>query len=257
MMNDILRDFLHKFVTVYLDDVCIFSRTLKEHLEHLRLVLLRFKEEGLKLRLKKCFFGLQDMEYLGYNVSVDKISVSTKKVEAVADGPVPTTQKEVRSFVQLFNFYARFIHHFSDLTAPLTDLLRKSHPQKVTLTRACLEAFETLKLRLISAPCLNLPEVSSDAAFTVATNASTVGIATFLLQDQGGGLHPVSYWARKLNPTERGKTYSTYDFEALAVCEAAKHWRCYLEGCSKFLVVRDHDTLRHLLRQSNKRLNKR
>jgi hypothetical protein len=94
MMNDILRDLLHKFVTVYLDDVCIYSRTLEEHLEHMRLVLQRFKEEGLKLRLKKCFFGLQEMEYLGYTVSAGKISVSTKKVEAVADWPVPTTQKE-------------------------------------------------------------------------------------------------------------------------------------------------------------------
>jgi hypothetical protein len=84
MMNDIFRDFLHKFVTVYLDDVCIYSRTLEEHLEHLRLVLQRFKEEGLKLRLKKCFIGLQEMEYLGYIVSPRKISVSTMKVEAAA-----------------------------------------------------------------------------------------------------------------------------------------------------------------------------
>jgi hypothetical protein len=134
MMNDILRDFLHKFVTVYLDDVRIFSRTLEEHMEHMPLVVQRFKEEGLKLRLKKCFFGHQEMGYLGYTVSAGKISVSTKKVEAVADWPVPTTQKEVRSFVQFCNFYARFIHHFSDLTAPLTDLLRKSQPHKVTLT---------------------------------------------------------------------------------------------------------------------------
>ena len=89
------------------------------------------------------------MEYHGYIVSAGKVSVLTKKVEAVVDWPVPKTQKEVRSFVQFCNFYARFIHHFSDLTAPLTDLLRKSKPQKVTLTLACLEAFETLKLRLI------------------------------------------------------------------------------------------------------------
>jgi hypothetical protein len=128
MMNDILRDFLHKFVTVHLDDVCIYSRTLEEHMEHLRLVLQRFKEEGLKLRLKKCFFGLQEMEYLGYNVSAGKSPASTKTVEAVADWLVPTTQKEIRSFAQCCNFYARFIHHFSDLTAPLTDLLRKSQP---------------------------------------------------------------------------------------------------------------------------------
>jgi hypothetical protein len=68
MMNDILRDFLHEFVNVYLDDVCIHSRTLEDHMEHLRLVLQRFKEEGLKIRLMKCFFGLQEMEYLGYIV---------------------------------------------------------------------------------------------------------------------------------------------------------------------------------------------
>jgi hypothetical protein len=124
MMNDILRDFLHRFVTVY--DVCIYNRTMEEHLEHLRLVLQRLKEEGFKLRLKKCFFSLQERKYLGSTVSAGKILVSTKKVEAVADWPVPTTQKEVRSFVQFCNFYARFIHHFSDLTASLTDLLRKS-----------------------------------------------------------------------------------------------------------------------------------
>jgi small nuclear ribonucleoprotein (snRNP)-like protein len=103
MMNDIVRDSLHKFVTVYLDDVCTYSRTLEGHLEHMRLVLQRFKEEGLKLRLKKCFFGLQEMEYLGYTVSAGEISVSTKKVEAVADRLVPKTQKEVRNFVQFCN----------------------------------------------------------------------------------------------------------------------------------------------------------
>jgi hypothetical protein len=181
------------FVTVYLDDVSIYSRTLEEHMEHLRIILQQFTEEGLKLRLKKCFFGLHEMEYLGYTLSVGKISVSTKKVEAVADWLVPTTQKEVRSFVQFCNFYARFIHHFSDLTAPLTDLLRNSQPHKVTLTPSFLEAFETLKLRLISAPCLILPEVGSDATINVATNTSSMGIAALLLQDQGGGLQPVSY----------------------------------------------------------------
>jgi hypothetical protein len=68
MMNDILRDLLHKFVIVYLDDVCVYSRTHEEHMEHMRLVLQCFKDEGLKLRLKKCFFGLQEKEYLGYTM---------------------------------------------------------------------------------------------------------------------------------------------------------------------------------------------
>jgi hypothetical protein len=79
MMNCILRDFLHNFVTTYLDDVCIYKHTMEEHMEHLRVVLLRFKEEGLKLRLKKSFVGLQEMEYFGYTVSAGRVSVSNYK----------------------------------------------------------------------------------------------------------------------------------------------------------------------------------
>jgi hypothetical protein len=110
------------------------------------------------LCLKKCFFGLQDMECLGYTVSTGKISVSINKVEAVAKWPMSTTQNKARSFVQLF-----YVNHFSDLTASLTDLHRKSQPHKITLALACLEAFETFKLRLISGPCLILQKVILDA----------------------------------------------------------------------------------------------
>jgi hypothetical protein len=63
MMNDIMRDFLHKFMAVYLDDIFVYNLTLEDQLENMRLALQRFKEEGLKLRLKKCFFGLHQMEY--------------------------------------------------------------------------------------------------------------------------------------------------------------------------------------------------
>jgi hypothetical protein len=109
-------------------------------------------------------------------VGAGKMYISAKKVEAIADWPMPTTQKEVRSFVQFCNFYAKFIHHFIDNTAQLADLLRKSHPHGVTQTTPCLEAFETLEVRVISAPCVMLSEVSSDAMFIVATNASTMGL---------------------------------------------------------------------------------
>jgi hypothetical protein len=157
--------------------------------------------------------------------------------------------------VQFCIFYAKFIHHFSDLAAQLTDLLRKSQPWKVTLTLACLGALKTLKLRLISAPCLILHEVNYDAMFTVATYASIVGIATIMLPDQGGELQPFFYWTRELNPRERGNTYTAYDLEALVVCEAVKHFRCYLGGCVKFFVVTHHVTLRLLLKQPNNMLN--
>jgi hypothetical protein len=84
-----------------------------------------------------------------------------------------------------------------------------------------------------------------------------VGIASIVLQDQGGGLQPFAHWARKLNRAGRGNTYFAYDLEALVVYEAIKLWGCYLEGCSRFCVVTYHNTLRHLLMQPNNRLNKR
>jgi hypothetical protein len=86
--------------------------------------------------------------------------VSTHQVCIVKAWHVPTTQRENRSFVQFGNFYAKFIRHFRDILPPLTDLMRKSQPHKVTLTPTYLKAFETLTLRLISAPCPILPEVN-------------------------------------------------------------------------------------------------
>jgi hypothetical protein len=65
-----------------------------------RFAVNNFNLIPISIRLKKCFFGLQEIEYLGYTVSAGEFSVSTKKVEAVAYWPVPTTQKEIRTFVQ-------------------------------------------------------------------------------------------------------------------------------------------------------------
>jgi hypothetical protein len=82
MMNDTVRKFLrNKSMTVCLDDVRVYNHTIKEYLDHLRLVFQRSKENALlKLRLKKCLFGIQEMECLGCNVPAGKIFVSTKKV---------------------------------------------------------------------------------------------------------------------------------------------------------------------------------
>jgi hypothetical protein len=89
------------------------------------------------------------MEYLGCIVSGGKLYVSTKKVKAVKEWLVPNAQREVCSFVQLYIFYAKFIYHFDDLSTPLTNLLRKSHPQHIMMTPTCMESFEALKLSLI------------------------------------------------------------------------------------------------------------
>jgi hypothetical protein len=87
------------------------------------------------------------------------------------------------SFAAFCSFYRKFIHHFVDCSAPLTDLYRKSLPRKVAHSVATRAAFETLKARMISVPVLLIPKSGQDAEFVVATYAIKVGIAGVLLQE--------------------------------------------------------------------------
>jgi hypothetical protein len=112
---------------------------------------------------------------------------------------LPGTQKHIKSFVQLCSYYGKFIHHFSDYAAPLTNMCRKHLPGNVVHSETTKAAFETLKSRMISAPVLLIPRMGHGAEFVVTTDASKVGIASVLLQeDTSSSLRPYAYWARKL-----------------------------------------------------------
>ena len=107
-------------------------------------------------------------------------------------------------------------------------------PGPVAHSDAIRAAFETLKAGMITAHVLMIPKSGRDAEFIVATDASKVGIAGVLLQeDSEGHLRPCAYWARKLKDAET--RYSAYDKEALAIVEAVSRvWRVYLLGCKCF-----------------------
>lgn len=256
LMDNILAPVLGKFVIVFLDDICIYSRNADEHLDHLRQVFFLLSKNDLRLRIKKCIFGCTSgTNYLGFIIKDGTLSADPEKVAAVRDWPLPRTQSELRSFVQFCTYYHRFVHHFGDCSAILTDMLRKNQPSILIWSSQAKLAFMSLKQRLISAPVLVLPEIGTQAMFTVATDASSFAIAGVLLQDQGHGLQPVEYYARKLKDAERN--YDAYNLEALAACACIKKWRVYVEGSAEQILVTDHDTLRHLLKEKPANLSKR
>ena len=257
LMNHVLAPVLQKFVIVHLDDICIYSATPEEQLEHLRTVFELLKKNTLKLRLRKCTFAQNETKYLGLLVGNGTVRPDPEKIKAVRDWPLPTTQKELKSFVQFCSYYGRFIHHFSDCSTLLTDMLMQNMPLKLVWSDLTRCAFETLVVRLTSAPVLALPDTRTGAMFTVATDASNVGIAGVLLQDQGTGLglQPCEYYARKLKPAE--KNYDAYNLEALAATQAIKKWRVYIEGSAQTTLVTDHNTLTRLLAQKLGDLSKR
>ena len=122
LMNRVFKKELGKFICVYLDDILIFSKTLEEHISHVRTALERLRTAKLYGRLHKCEFFRKTVEYLGYIVSSEGVKASEEKIRAIIDWPQPTSVRDVRSFLGLANYYRRFVKNFSKVARPLTDL---------------------------------------------------------------------------------------------------------------------------------------
>ena len=238
-MNGVLKDHLDEFVTVYLDDILVFSKNEVEHAEHLRWVLSQLRLHKLYAKLSKCSFGLASVQYLGHVVSHGTVAVDPDKVKAVSDWPEPTCSKHVQQFIGLANYYHRFIPHFAEIAEPLTSIMGKQ--ATFVWNKAQQSAFDKLKVALCEAPVLCLPDLNAD--FVLETDASNIAVGAVLQQDKGQGLQPVSYFSRKLNSAERN--YPVHEREQYAVVLACLKWRHYLMGkCTK--VVTDHRALTHL-----------
>ena len=114
-----------EFVSVYLDDILVYSRSLQEHLEHLETVIERLVEVGLKLKPTKCHFARSELEYLGHVITRNGLRTNHRLVQAVADFPTPTNVHGVRRFLGLASYYRRFIRDFARIASPLHYLTKK------------------------------------------------------------------------------------------------------------------------------------
>ena len=241
-MNRVLAPFIGKFCLVYLDDILVFSKTPGEHLQHLRSILQAFRDAKLYAKLSKCKFALSEVPFLGHLVRAEGIMPDPAKVKVVQDWAKPTNVAELRSFLGLAQYFAKFIAGYATMTVPLSNLLRKSVPWQ--WTDACEHAFQGVKHALIHAPVLILP--NPELPFEVVTGACQTGIGAVLLQ-QG---KPVAFAGRKLTDAET--RYTVTDQELLGVMYALTQWRCYLQGAKHdFTIVTDHNPNTYFSAQPN------
>lgn len=227
LMNKVFAPFLDDFVVVYLDDVLIYSRSLDEHVEHLRKVLTVLREHRLFAKRRKCEFCTDHVSYLGHIVGKDGISVDPAKIQVVTEWPVPENEHDLRSFLGFCGFYRRFVRNYAEIAAPLTDLTRNDVPSVQAAWGPAQQcAFERLKHALTSTPVLK--QADPNKPYTLTCDASEFAIGSVLAQEHDGALHPVAYFSKKLSPSESRD--HPYVREMLAIIKSLQYFEHYLDG---------------------------
>ncbi|XP_058761197.1 uncharacterized protein LOC131634544 [Vicia villosa] len=172
-MNRIFQPYLDQFVVIFIDDILVYSRTLEDNEEHLRIVLSTLREKQLYAKFSKCEFWLSEVSFLGQVISGGGVAVDPSKVEAVVNWDRPKSVTEVRSFLGLEGYYRRFIMGFAKLALPLTKLTRKE--VAFEWNSECEQSFQKLKKKLTTAPVLVIPD--PNRSYEVFCDASKKGKA--------------------------------------------------------------------------------
>jgi hypothetical protein len=161
------REFIHKFIEVYMDDWTIYS-FLKEHVALLRLMFDRCRDLQISLKLRKCIFCVPHGNLLGHIVCREGVLVDPAKVVVIMNMAPPTSAKHLRSTLGHTSYYRKFIQRYANITTPLGNLLKKAETFHWTLE--CDKAFEKLKENLITTPILIFPNWETE--FHVHVDAS-------------------------------------------------------------------------------------
>src|SRR6266540_3421218 len=246
LMNDVLQDYLRKFCLVYLDDIIIYSKSLKDHKRYVRKVLQAIRSAGLKLKPAKCKWFKQEITFLDHKIGVNGIKPDDHNLKKIREAQPPQNKHQLRGFLGLAQYYRNFIKWFSTIARPLFTLLKKNTPFEWTVSQQT--AFDILKRKLTEKPILAHPNFTK--IFKLCTNASDVGLGAVLMQeDDQEKDRVICYEAKTLLLAE--KNYSTTEKECLAVMWIMQKFKHFLGGGQPFEVYTDHAVLKTLITHEN------
>jgi hypothetical protein len=257
-INEAMRGILDNYYIIYLDNILIFSQTEEEHERHVHEVLRRLEQHDLYVKLSKCNFHEQEVNFLGFIMGQNGIRIDPERSRTVADWPVPASFNNIQVFLSFTGYFRRFIHQYSRITVPLTNMLkgmqrgRKSGPFQ--LTPEALTAFNKLKVAFDGPPVLR--HYDPLKPILLITNTSRFAIAGILLQpvdkwqpDHGRiPWQPVAFYSQKLINAET--QYKVHDQELLAIVQCFKVWQHYLEGVPQTIRVQcNHNNLKYFFQK--------
>ena len=261
-MEECLGDLRDQICIPYLDDIIVYSKSFEEHVEHVRLVLQKLQQHGVKLKPGKFRLFKRQVSFLGRIVSEKGYNIDPKATEAVIllKSKIPRTVGEVRRVIGLLGVYRRHIKDFSKIAKPIYELLEgkvntnqnsrkngqlpSNHPIQWSMKHQT--ALNTLIDCVTSPPILAYPDYSSP--YVVHTDASQNGLGAVLYQRQGGTLRVIAYASRTLTQAEKNYHLHAGKLEFLALKWAvSEQFRDYLYYAPSFIVYTDNNPLTYIL----------
>ena len=234
----------------YIDDCIVYSRNFEQHLDDLQAVLQRLQGANLHVKLRKCQFAQEVVEFLGHRISRNGRRPVTLATEKLAKFPRPRGVAEMQRFLGSLNFYRSYIPNLAQVAAPLYDLTKKGVAW--VWSKDCEEAFGCLRVKLVHEPiALAFPDW--DKKFVIEADASSRAVAAVLSQrnEETGQLHPIDFFSSSLSKAQRN--YYAGQLEAWALVAACRKWRTYLRATGEVELITDHCPLKWLRNQKDPR----
>lgn len=246
VMREIIGDSAYRIAINYLDDIVVYTASddFHDHLTHLKEIFLKLRSNNIKLRMKKCTFLSSHVEYLGCIITNNTVKPNPRKVEAVSNFPEPKTRKQIQRFLGLTGYFRRFIPSYTEITYPLSRLLRKNTP--LVIDNSVKEAIIQLKTLMTTEPILCIFDPDLDCE--LHTDASQVGIGSLLMQRGTDGSPRLNACYSKRLSKEQ-ENWSTTDLEGFAVVESIEKFDHYLRN-NRFTVFTDHSALQWIQNSS-------
>lgn len=199
----------------------MFSDTIQEHAQRVKMFFERLREANFKLNLEKCTFATREVAYLSHVMSSSRVSLDMGKVKAIKAFPLPRNIRDVRAFLGLAGYYRSFIRDFAAMSKPLISLTRKD--TKLNSLEPQQSSFDVLKEVLTSDSVL--AHLEFEKLFVLSCDASNYTISAVLCQEHEGREKPLSFARRVLNNHEIN--YSVTKKELLAVILGVRVRRCF------------------------------
>ena len=128
-INNVLGEYLDKFIIAYLNNIIVYLKSKEEHREHVKWVLKRLQEEQMLVVIKKYKFFIRKTNFIGFIIKPGKISMDPKKVKAIVSQQEPENVMQLKLFLGFYNYYRRFIAQWLKSIKPFIKLIKKEKPQ--------------------------------------------------------------------------------------------------------------------------------